>query len=478
MNKKMRLLLAVFFLIISFMFINPIIRTKRSNYSSNQLKMTTSVIDEHTKRTDYIDSSGRITIAADLGYATMVVTQTEKGRLEQFYDKEGHPIRRGNGFYAVLREYDKQGNNIRNIYLDPEGKPEKTTNGYAIEEREYNDKKLLISVRYYDTEGNPTASPYFGFGRINEYDKNDRNTKTTYINESNDPLRTKLGYATIVRRYYPEDNPWKNKVESEFYFDETGKPIALSLGQYGVHKEYNEKGQEAVLTYLNADGQPVITNKGYTTVACTYQANNSVATELYYDLDGKPFSLSEGQYGIKREDGKTIYLNKDGNEILNLRTILYNHSWIVIVIATAVIVFSAIVGRKMNIVLFFLCICVIIYLTLMFRDGNETNKTSFLWHYKKFFSSREARAEIMKNIWLFIPLGAILYHLYPKKIILLVPVLLSLVIEGTQYITGTGYCELDDVISNSIGGWIGFYSGKVTTVLFLRINNWKQKHSV
>ena len=38
---------------------------------------------------------------------------------------------------------------------------------------------------------------------------------------------------------------------------------------------------------------------------------------------------------------------------------------------------------------------------------------------------------------------------------LLIPLLLSIAIETTQYITGLGIAEFDDVFGNTLGGWIG-----------------------
>ena len=229
------------------------------------------------------------------------------------------------------------------------------------------------------------------------------------------------------------------------------------LGQYGVHKEYDDYGREMVLTYLDADGNPLVTNKGYTTLVRTYQANNSVATEKYYDLEGNPYSLSEGQYGIKRKGRQTVYLDKEGKTQVNLKTLLYNNSWLVIVITIVVIFFSTLIGKRWNMLFLILYLFVIIYLTLMFRDSNNVQPTEFLWYYKRIIVDNNARSDILKNIWLFIPLGAYLYKHYPHKVILVFPVILSIIIEGIQYIIGIGCCELDDVISNSLGGVIGFY---------------------
>ena len=62
---------------------------------------------------------------------------------------------------------------------------------------------------------------------------------------------------------------------------------------------------------------------------------------------------------------------------------------------------------------------------------------------------------LINNIWLFVPFGTGLYRNIKKKWVLLVPLLLSMAIEITQYITGLGIAEFDDVFGNTLGGWLG-----------------------
>ena len=464
-TKKMRgkaycVLLAVF-LAVSFLFISSPSNTPRSSVHSSQLQKIT-MRDGKTERTDYIDEAGEITIAADLGYATIIVKKTEHSLLEQYYDDKGEPISRSDGYYAVLREYDERGNNIRNTYLDIQGNPFVTLSGYAVQEREYNSSRQLVAIRYYDAKGNPALTVSDGYGKIYEHNEKGETSRITCIDASGAPMMTGQGYAIVSCNYYKSDGPENGKVESEFYFDETGNPVSLSLGQYGAHKEYDEKGRESVLTYLDAEGNPIVTTKGYTTVLRTFQANNYVATERYFDIEGNPFSLSEGQYGIKTENGQTTYLNANGAEKFNLRILLYNQSRLVILFALAIIVLSVFTEKRLNLYFVIVYLIAIAYLTLMFResDGGKVKLELFTF-YKNIISNSEDRADILKNIWLFIPLGAILYRLYPKKTVLLIPVALSILIEAIQYFTGKGICEVDDVISNGLGGIIGFGMSKL-----------------
>ena len=459
-DKIVSLLLIIFFLL-SFLYISPEIKESTVLLNSFQLK-TIVTRTGNTERTDYINDDGIITVAADKKYATILITKGENYKLEEYLDEKGEPTRRYAGEYAVLREYDDHGNNIRNTCLDADGNPVLNTSGYAIEKREYDENGKAVLIRYYDTDEQPVSIPSSGYGKINEYTTDGLLCRTTYINASGDPMMTRRGCASVTFSSYTSKEPGKGKTENEFYFDSDGNPVCLSLGQYGVHKEYDEYGRESVLTYLDTDGNPVVTKKGYTKVVRTYHADNSIATEQYYDVKDKPFSLPEGQYGIKQEGGRTLYLDENGGVKYNLKTTLHNHSRIIIFASMILIACSETINRKWNILLLILYLCAVSYLTLIYRDQEGTRSNfELFWSYRHLFSDGEIRADILKNIWLFVPLGAILHRIWPKWIVLLIPFIISMLIEIIQYFTGMGLCELDDVISNSLGGIIGYETARL-----------------
>lgn len=478
-NKRRTLYILFIFIFVfsSVFFICPETIESRSQFHSSQLKKQTIQID-NVEKTDYIDEKGHITIAADLGYATKILTRTTNSILEQYFDDKGRPISRYNGYYALLREYDDIGNNIRNTYLNQMGEPMIMANGYAIDEREYNDNKETIAVRYYDNEKHPVMTPLLGYGEIYEYDDNGRIGKITYIDDSNNPMMTGQGYASVTRTYYSSEGPEDGKVKKEMYFDENGQQVRLSLGQFGVYKEYDNYGRNTVLTYLDKKGEPIVTNNGYTTIKRSYHADNSIETERYYDIEGNPFSLSEGQYGIIQDKNETVYLNEKGKVIFNLRNYLYSNSWMAIPVSIFSTILCNLVNKRWRVMFLLAYLCAIIYMTLMFRESNTYNNPELLWSYKRLFTESEARADIYKNIWLFIPLGATLFYLYPKKIILLIPLVLSILIECIQLFSSTGFCELDDIISNTLGAYVGFYLGKLTDELIQRIKSWRHIHTI
>ena len=72
-----------------------------------------------------------------------------------------------------------------------------------------------------------------------------------------------------------------------------------------------------------------------------------------------------------------------------------------------------------------------------------------------FWTEQYIREGGINNIWLFVPFGTGLYRFLRGKGVLLIPFMMSVMIEASQYVTGLGIAEFDDVFGNTIGGWIG-----------------------
>lgn len=466
-KKHIYTLFILITLIVSILLFNTSKKTPLSGYRSDDLKMVVTR-DGDITQTDYVDSEGKTCLAVNLGYATRIVAKEEDREWEYYLDEKGIKVSMATGFYGILRDYDEEGNVFRITYLDDHNEPVITSEGYSIEEREYNEKKQQIARKYFDTLGQPVKTKSYGYGRLIKYDEHGNAYRIIYVDQNGQPMSTAAGYAIIEREFYLEDGPEKGRVKKEFYYDSDGSPIALSLGQYGVYREYDENGQSSLVTYLDTLGNPIATNKGFTTLAYTYHADNSVATVMYYDINGAPFQMPEGQYGSQNENGQVTYLNADGHMILNLKNIVYNDSRMIVFIAISAVIFSSITGNKINWLLLIACIGTIIYFTLMFRESRESELGIF-YSYRRFFISADARLDILRNIWLFVPLGAILYRLYPHYSILFIPFLLSISIEATQYFNGIGICEIDDVISNGLGGFIGYSMSSIMEVVKKRL---------
>lgn len=98
-------------------------------------------------------------------------------------------------------------------------------------------------------------------------------------------------------------------------------------------------------------------------------------------------------------------------------------------------------------VLVALYVLIILWITLFSRRPMESRIfRGLFWEIEMGFWNN-----IIQNILLFIPLG----FLIGGKRGIVAGALLSIGIELTQYIAVLGYCELDDVLNNTIGTAIG-----------------------
>ena len=404
----------------------------------------------NAKRYDYVDGVGVVTYAEDKHYATLIRETGPGSVLDRYLDEKGQPSRQTNGSYAVLKEYNDKKQNVRTIYLDAQLRPVSISSGYSTIVRSYNKNNKVEYVRYYDPDWNRVKATSGVYGQYNEYEEG-RNTLVIYLDQEDMPILNKSGYAMLRRTFYSN-----GKTENEFYLDESGNPVSLSLGQYGLHREYDEAGKTVLLMYLDADGRPERTRRGYAGIRRIFYADGSIEKEWYLDENSRPVALLHGQYGVLHKDGKTYYLDLDGKILFNLNQFLHNNPQSVILLALLATCVSVFCGRRMNILLLAAYLLFIAYMTLLYRyEGDSRAKLELFWSYRQFFNSRSMRLEIMDNIWLFIPLGAIVYKLWPHRSVIPAFFALSIMIETIQYLTGLGLAELDDIISNTIGGMIG-----------------------
>ena len=412
------------------------------------------------ERIDYVDKNGSIAYAADKHHATMIIRKEDNTVLEEFYGTDGQPTKQNLGYYYIKRLYDKNGREYETLYLDLDKKRVMTRAGYASVKRIFDDKKNIVTEKYYDEYEKPVETSMQGYGCTYEYNGEGRNTKTIYLGLEGKPHITRQGFAIIYKKYF-EDGKNKGKVKEEYYFDEKEKPIKLKDGYYGLQKNYDDVGRINTYTYLDADGNPTITNKGYTTIVRSYYNDDSVERELYYDKVGKPVALDKGQYGVLRKEGRSILLDENGRDIKSFHNLLYGAKWFSILACFIIVLVSSFLSAKSNVILIILYSFFILYVTIINRS-NSSNGVILIpfWSYRQFFINEELAIEIFNNILLFIPFASILYNVYSTKRLLLVVLLFSILIEFCQFLLGAGLCEIDDVISNLLGGHIGYLLGK------------------
>ncbi len=433
-------------------------------YRSTSLRMAVEESGNVTT-TSYLDGDGKPAAAAELGYAVKKSTKNGNTVSEEYFDEKGERVRLSAGYYGLLREYNDLQQPVKLTYLDEEGHPVMIDTGYASMVRTFNSEGLTAAEHFMNIEGEAVATESYGYGRIFSYNENGFDVVIRYVDQYDRPVMTKQNLAISKRVLYSEE-PDTGRIEYEYFYDENDRPYAQRDVIYGIHRKYDECGRASDITYLGSDGKPVTGPDGYATIKRTYYEDDSIRTDMYYDSKGAPVRLQQGQYGILRENDKVTYLDADGKEIFNLKNYLYNQPLSVIVAAIAALCISLFGGKRLNLILLVIYVCAILYMTVYRRSqSSEIINMEPFWSYRQFFSDPLLRKDIMDNIWLFVPLGTILFRIFGKCRVMLIPAALAVLIEIAQYITGRGLAELDDVISNGLGGIIGVGIGYLVMLI-------------
>ena len=318
-------------------------------------------------------------------------------------------------YATVIKTMDQDGNCILEQYFDQNGKPAVLPAGYSALKREFNKDRKWVSTAYLDNELSPIA--------------------------------IRSGYA-MVRRTYNSDG----EVETETYYDTAGMPVPDNNDKFGVRYEYDENGHRSVLTCLDADGNAMNNKRHYAIIRRTYSADGMLHTQMLYDEDGTPAILSYGQSGYLYENGRIICLDKDGSRMFVLRHFLLNSIPAVLLFGVLLLLLVLFSGRALTRFLLLLYLAFIAYMTIINREtGVSVIKFDLPPNYYLFFADRE----ILSNVWLFVPLGAILYKLSRMWEIMALPFALTLLIETSQLIFDIGAFEVSDLLANSLGGVIG-----------------------
>ena len=450
LKRGCEILLIASFIILSILALLPDADVDHdAGYISSELNIQETV-DGSVTSTSYVNPDGVITYAIDMCYATVYRMRDDDGRVvkERYLDASGNPVARYEDYYGVSYEYDETSTVI--TYLDAEGNPIIRSDGYSAIVRTQVDGRASDDF-YYDLNGQQVqcSGGYYGLHR--EYNSDGQNTSLTFLDKDGHAVCTSSGYA--IKTYQRDGN---GTVVSEQYFDTEGNPVRSLFGQYGELYRRNEQGYISQITYLGADGNPAPTNAGYTILKRTYHRDGTADTDMYFDANGNPQALSKGQYGIKRSGKVNLLLDRNGNVMPCVDNLLNGLPCMVVVFGCVVCLLMIVLPKSLSVVLTMVYVAFILYETLMFREPGDARTNFVLFSYAgKFLKEQSVRVGVINNIWLFIPLGTGLYRWYQKKWVLLIPFVMSVAIETTQYITGLGIAEFDDVFGNTMGGWIG-----------------------
>lgn len=408
---------------------------------------------ERGVRIDYYNSEGTLAVNPAVGYASCIKTLDSQGRtlLEEYQDAKGRPAKVSAGYSGIRREYDELGQCTAVTYLDGKGSPAATAYGYAKIIRSFNDRGFIDCQRYYSPKGLPARDWAGAYGFRRSYDEAGRVERLIYLGKTGQPENCRLGYSRVCYTY---NEKWLR--ETEFYFDTQGNPAPSEIGVYGLGYTYDEENRIASLTCLDAQGQPMNQAAGYAKEVSTYAPDGTLLKTAYFAPDGSP-ALVNGRYHAVTFDHGRRYFDTQGKAVFLPEQYLKSHLKVVALAAALLCLGALVLPEKGCLVLSVLYIFFIFYMTLMNRSAGSYQRVQpLLSSYRLFFTSRSTRNQILGNIALFIPLGALLGRLSRKGRSWMLFVGLTAAVELVQLITGLGQFDADDILSNVLGGFIGW----------------------
>ena len=118
--------------------------------------------------------------------------------------------------------------------------------------------------------------------------------------------------------------------------------------------------------------------------------------------------------------------------------------------------------QTLSTILFVIYTIFVVWMTLLKREPRVRARViepELFWAFRGWINGapdgKQESIQYIQNVLFFIPFG-FLFPWKKWKPVFMSAFMTSAVIEITQYIFNLGWCELDDVISNTAGALIGF----------------------
>lgn len=121
---------------------------------------------------------------------------------------------------------------------------------------------------------------------------------------------------------------------------------------------------------------------------------------------------------------------------------------------------------KHDIIRFLLIVYCITLLKLAFFSREPGSRATVSTHlFDTWGNTMQAHAFFIENILMFIPFGILIPVVFPKMRGFIqcaaVAFMSSVLLEAMQFITERGFCEVDDVVTNTVGAMIGYILYKI-----------------
>ncbi len=153
------------------------------------------------------------------------------------------------------------------------------------------------------------------------------------------------------------------------------------------------------------------------------------------------------------------FLKKDMIEILkDIPSAIIVGLLFALMVLMVYLFFKGVWNWKLSVVVFFLIGYVALVIEIAYLSRNPGSRIGLsLGLGDTWGATPRAQAYVIENILMYIPFGIIFPLLGKRASYWCIPVALgsSVLLEAAQWITQRGYCQLDDVVANTLGALIG-----------------------
>lgn len=227
----------------------------------------------------------------------------EDGRvLKTNLDEELNPTFDSDGRMTVLECYDEQGRIVSEVNLDEELHTIPCDDGWIRQDFQYDDDGNQIEVRYFDADGNPMSDTCGDYGLRDESNGQKRVELIAYLGPDAKPHMNRSGWCYDYREL---DDQGRTIVEMGL--DKHKAPVKRTDGSYGIATEYLEDGK-VLLTCLDEDGNPQECDEGYSSKIQLEDSQGRIVWFRTFDIHDKPVANSLGDYGSE------VVFSEDGDE--------------------------------------------------------------------------------------------------------------------------------------------------------------------
>jgi hypothetical protein len=246
----------------------------------------------------FFDTKGRPVLGRD-GFSRIVRTYDSRGNETEsaVFGLDGRPVATNDGYSRTVYKYDAHDNETSRTYFGTDGhriviagdddrgdlSSTRRPLNYAGVKREYDVNGNLVREEYFDANGGPMTGPDGYASWRAAYDLSGNLSDVQYFGLRGEHVLNSDGYAGGRLQY----DAFGRRIRVD-YFGVTGAFVAMKDGVAGWTSSYDEAGNEVERRFHGLNGEPVTDKNGYARSRTRYDRRGEAIEYEYFGPDDKP----------------------------------------------------------------------------------------------------------------------------------------------------------------------------------------------